>query len=412
MKKKLLVAVAAATAACSAQRQISNDSNADEMSGMADSEAAAQDMSGMSMRSGTIQIESRHAALAGVTFAIVRHAPLVRTIRAVSVVVPNERALGVVNARVDGWIEKLYVTETGIHIEADEALFALYAPELVTVQQEFLLAKRLAATTGDDLLLVAARRRLQLWDISDEEIDALERTGEVQRTLTIRSAFSGHVMAKYVIEGQMIHAGDRLFEIADLSTVWIEPAIFEQDIPYVRMGQHASLLLDAIPGRVLEGRVTFIHPALDPQTRTLRVRIEIANRDFAIKPNMYATAEIVGTAPQGAIVPLTAILPTGDRDLAFVFRGGGVEPVPVVVGARGDSTILVTDGLTVGDTVVASATFLFDSESSLAAAMAGIMLDMGMGLDMGGMPAMDMDMPKDSTQPDSMAPDMKMDGGR
>ncbi len=412
MTKRLLVALAAATAACSAQQQMGDNSNAGEMSGMADSEAAAQDMSGMSMGSGTIQINSRQAALAGVTFAIVRKAPLVRTIRAVSVVVPNERGLGVVTARVDGWIEKLHVAETGRRVESGEALFELYAPDLVTVQEELLLAKRLAATTGGELLLAAARRRLQLWDISDEEIDALESTGQVQRTLTIRSAFSGHIMEKHVIEGQMIHAGDRLFEIADLSTVWIEPAIFEQDIPYLRLGQSASLLLDAIPGQVVEGRVTFIHPALDPQTRTLRVRIEIANRDFAIKPNMYATAEIVGTAPQGAIVPLTAILPTGDRDLAFVFRAGGVEPVPVVVGARGDSTILVTDGLTVGDTVVASATFLFDSESSLAAAMAGIMLDMGMGLDMGGMPGMDMDMPGDGTQPDSMAPDMKMDGGR
>ncbi len=408
MTKHLLVVVAAIATACSTPGNTGGDANSEDAS----SAAPAQEMGGMSMDGrGTIHISSRQAALAGVTFAIVREAPLTRTVRAVSMVVPSERGLSIVNARVDGWIEKLHVTETGSHVDAGDALFELYAPDLVTAQEEFLLAKRLAATAGGDQLLAAARRRLRLWDISDEEIDALERTGAVLRTLTIRSAFTGHVMEKHVIEGQMIHAGDRLFELADLSTVWIEPAIFEQDIPYIRIGQRASLILDAIPGQVLEGRVTFMHPALDSQTRTLRVRIEIANPDFAIKPNMYATAEIAGAAARGAIVPLTAVLPTGDRDLAFVFRAGGIEPVPVVVGARGDSTILVTDGLAVGDTVVASATFLFDSESSLAAAMAGIMLDMGMGLDMGGMSGMDMDMPADDTQPDSMV-GMKMDGGR
>ncbi len=288
MTKKLLVALTAAIAACSAQQQMGDNPNADEMSGMVDSEAAAQEMSGMSRGSGTIRISSRQAALAGVTFAIVREAPLVRTIRAVSVVVPNERGLGVVNARVDGWIERLHVAETGTLVEAGDALFELYAPDLVTAQEEFLLAKRLAATAGGDLLLAAARRRLQLWDISDEEIEALERTDHVQRTLTIRSTFSGHVMEKHVIAGQRIRTGDRLFELADLSTVWIEPAIFEQDIPYVRLGQRASLLLDAIPGHVVEGRVTFIHPALNAQTRTLRVRIEGKGSAYTIIFRKYS----------------------------------------------------------------------------------------------------------------------------
>ncbi len=332
-----------------------------------------------------IRISRRQAALAGVTFAIAREAPVERTVRAVAMVVPSERGLSIVNARVTGWVERLYLNETGRHVEVGDPLFELYAPDLVTAQEELLLARRLAGTPGGDSVVSATRRRLALWGIPDDVIAEVEQTGVVRRTLTIRSPFTGHVLEKNVIEGQMIRAGDRLFELADLSTVWIEPAIFEADIPLVRVGQRATLTFDAVPGRVFEGRVTFVHPTLDMQTRTLRVRIEIPNRRLEIKPMMYGTVRIRTVGVSGVVVPLTAVLPTGARDLAFVFREGGVVPTDVVVGTRGDSTLLVTQGLTVGDTVVSSATFLFDSESSLAAAMAGIMLNMGMGLDMGGM---------------------------
>ncbi len=339
-----------------------------------------------------IRISQRQAMLAGVTFAIAREAPIERTVRAVAMVVPNERGLSVVNARVTGWIERLYVNETGRYVEIGDPLFELYAPDLVTAQEELLLARRLAGTPGGDSVVSATRRRLALWAIPEDVIAEVEQTGVVRRTLTISSPFTGHVLEKNVIEGQMIRAGDNLFELADLSTVWVEPAIFETDIPLVRVGQHAALTFDALPGRTFEGRVTFVHPTLDMQTRTLRVRIEIPNRRLAIKLMMYGTARIrtVGAPGVGVVVPLTAVLPTGERDLAFVLRDGGVVPTDVVVGVRGDSTLLVAQGLAVGDTVVSSATFLFDSESSLAAAMAGIMLDMGMGLDMGGMDMGDM----------------------
>jgi Cu(I)/Ag(I) efflux system membrane fusion protein len=200
-----------------------------------------------------------------------------------------------------------------------------------------------------------------------------------------------------VIEGQMVRAGDRLFRIANLSTIWIEPAIFESDISLVRVGQRAEVTFDALPGHLFEGRVTFIHPELDMHTRTLRVRVEVPNRRFLIKPMMYGAVRITAGGPRGVTVPLGAVLPTGTRDLAFVVREGGVVPTEVLVGTRGDSTVLVADGLAAGDTVVASATFLFDSESQLAAAMAGIMLNMGMGLDMGGMQMEGMDMPGPET---------------
>ena len=396
MRETVLVAMLSAVLACGApvrepssgpaEGQKGREAESSEGAGVKEMDQTGG-MGGMNMDAdATIRISQRQAALAGMTFAIARAAPLERTVRVVAMVVPNERGLGIVNARVTGWVEQLHANETGRFVEVGAPLLELYAPDLVTAQVEFLLAKRLAGTAGGDSLVMAARRRLALWDISHEQIDRLERTGEIRRTLTIRSPFSGHILEKHVIEGQMIRAGDRLFKLADLSTVWVEVAVFETDIPLVRVGQRAALTVDVVPGRTFEGRVTFIHPTLDMRTRTLRVRIEIPNPRLAIKPMMYGIVRIQSVGPRGVVVPLTAVLPTGDRDLAFVLRGGSIVPTDVVVGARGDSTILVADGLAVGDTVVASATFLLDSESSLAAAMAGIMLNMGMGLDLGGMP--------------------------
>lgn len=367
-------------------------------------------MAGMNMGGdGVIRVSTRQAALAGVTFAVAREAPVERTVRAVAMAVPNERGLAIVNARVSGWIEELHAEETGRFVRRGEPLLELYAPELVTAQEELLLAKRLAGITGGDSIVAATRRRLALWDIAEEEIAAIERSGQVRRRLTIRAPASGHILEKHVIEGQMIRAGDRLFKIADLSTIWIEPAIFETDIPLVRVGQRAQVTFEALPGHLIEGRLTFIYPELDMKTRTLRVRVEVPNPGLLIKSMMYGAVRIRADGPRGVTVPLGAVLPTGTRDLAFVVRQGGVVPTEVVVGTRGDSTILVADGLAPGDTVVSSATFLFDSESQLAAAMAGIMLNMGMGLDMGGMQMEGMEMPgMQPAEPDSM-PGMQMD---
>lgn len=380
-----------------------------EMEGMAG-------MAGMAASSGPIRVTIRQASLAGVSFAVAKEAPVERAVRAVAMAVPNERGLRIVNARVSGWVEKLHADETGRFVRAGEPLLELYAPELVTAQEELLIAKRLAAAVGDDSLLAAARRRLGLWDVAEEEITAIEASGQVRRRLTIRAAAPGHILEKNVIEGQMVHPGEPLFRIANLSTIWIEPAIFENDIPLVRVGQRARVTFDALPGHLFEGRVTFIYPGLDMRTRTLKVRIEVPNRALLIKPMMYGAVQISADAPRGVTVPLAAVLPTGTRDLAFVVREGGVVPTEVVVGSRGDSTVLVADGLVPGDTVVASATFLFDSESQLAAAMAGIMLNMGMGLDMGGMPMGEMEMPMDTTgkretgsgKGDSTMPGMRM----
>ncbi|HEX9630881.1 MAG TPA: efflux RND transporter periplasmic adaptor subunit [Gemmatimonadales bacterium] len=404
--RRSTVVIVAALAACGVEGQGGRGAEGAGVSEVADGVAGMQGMEGMAMGGeGPIHVTARQASLAGVTFAVAREAPLERTVRAVAMAVPNERGLGIVNARVSGWVEELHADETGRFVRAGEPLLELYAPELVTAQEELLLAKRLAATAGGDSLVAAVRRRLALWGIAAADIERLEERGQVERRLTIRSPYPGHILEKQVIEGQMVRAGDPLFKIADLSTIWIEPAVFEADIPLVRVGQRAQVTFDARPGERFDGRVTFVHPELDMKTRTLKVRVEVPNRRLLIKPMMYGAVRIATDGPRGVTVPLGAVLPTGTRDLAFVVRRGGVVPTEVVVGARGDSTILVVDGLAPGDTVVASATFLFDSESQLAAAMAGIMLNMGMGLDMGGMNMEGMDMPSVQQapgRPDSM----------
>jgi Cu(I)/Ag(I) efflux system membrane fusion protein len=333
-----------------------------------------------------LRVSARQAALAGMTFALAREAPLEKTVRAVAMAVPNERGLTAVHARVAGWVERLHANETGRFVPRGAPLLDLYAPELVTAQEELVLARSLAGTPVGDSLLAAARRRLRLWAISDDQIAEIERSGRVRRTLTLRAPASGHVIEKSVVEGQRVEPGDRLYTLADLSTIWIEPAIFESDIPWVRSGQKARVSFEALPGRTFEGTVTFVYPQLDVRTRTLKVRVEVPNPGLLVKPGMYGTVRMEAEGPHGVVVPLNAVLPTGTADLAFVVREGAVWPTEVAVAGWGDSTVLVAQGLEPGDTVVASATFLLDSESQLAAALAGIMLDMGMGLDMGGMP--------------------------
>lgn len=385
----------------------SNDAAAPGMAAMPGMEGM-EGMPGMAMGVDSvpsIRLNASQAALSGVTFAVARSAPVERTVRAVATATSSERGRVIVNARVTGWVERLMANETGRPVRRGDALLELYAPELVSAQEELLLARRLPAAAGRDALVASARRRLSLWDISADQIERLEQTGEVQRRLIIRAPASGSILEKNVVEGQMVRAGDPLYTLVDLSTIWVEPAIFESDIAQIQVGQSAEITFDGLPGRQFDGKVTFLYPELDRRTRTLRVRVEVANRDGAIRPMMFGVARIHGRGVTGVVVPLQAVLPTGTRDLAFIVRGGAVFPTPVVVGARGDSTVIIVTGVAVGDTVIASATFLFDSESQLGAAMAGIMLNMGMGLDMGGMKmdGMNMDAADTTAKPDSMA---------
>ena len=329
-----------------------------------------------------VPVDRAAASRLGVTFARAAARPIAAGTRAVGTVTYAEPRREYVNARVMGWVEELYADYEGKPVRKGEPLLALYAPELLSAQEEYLSAKQL----GDSSLVAAARRRLTLWDIPEDQIDLLDSAGKAQRTLVLRAPISGEIAEKRVIDGQAVQAGDNLFLIADRSLLWIDLAIFETDARMLGVGVPVDLTVHALPDRLYQGKVTFIHPSLDTTTRTLTARVEVKNRDGRLRPGMYVTARLAPAANRRLAVPLTAVLPTGTRQLVFVNRGDGrFVPRDVQTGARSDSLVEIVSGLRPGDEIVASATYLLDSESNLAAAMQGLMLQMGMGLNMGGM---------------------------
>jgi Cu(I)/Ag(I) efflux system membrane fusion protein len=342
------------------------------------------DMPGMNMGADTsgVPIDRPAASRLGITFARTAERPVRRKIVLAGTLDYAEPSRTYVTARVDGFVEKLHANYTGKPVSRGEPLLALYSPDLVSAQEEYLTAKRL----GDGALVDAARQRLALWDIPPDQIAALDRTGRAQRRLLLRAPASGEIAEKLVTAGQAVRAGDNLFLITDRATMWVDVAVFEMDAPVVRVGTPASVKVGAVPGRQFQGKVAFLHPGVDTTTRTLTARIEVANPDRLLRAGMFASVEIAPSGIRGVAVPIEAVLPTGTRNLVFVNRGDGrFQPREVEIGARGDSLIQIVQGLKPGDEVVASATYLLDSESNLAAAMQGIMLQMGMGLDMGGM---------------------------
>jgi len=342
---------------------------------------------------GGVALERSQAARLGITFARAAERPVRTSVRAVGLVHYAEPSLVYVSARVNGWVETLHADYVGKSVTAGEPLLALHSPNLGRAQEEFLIARR----SGDDSLTVNARRRLAFWDVPPDQIDSLAQRGTVSRTLLLRAPRTGEIVEKMVVEGQSVLAGSNLFLIADRRVGWADFAVFEQDAPAVRVGTPVRLTVNAVPDRTFIGRVAFILPTLDDKTRTLTARVEVENPRLELRPGMYASGELTTTGRRAVSVPLTAVLPTGTRDLVFVNRGDGrFQPREVRVGVRGDSLVEIVSGLRPGDEVVASATFLLDSESNLAAAIQGIMLQMGMGLNMAGMDMPGMEMPADS----------------
>jgi Cu(I)/Ag(I) efflux system membrane fusion protein len=391
MTRWLAAAVAAATllaSACGrdAGRTASTPGRPDSaasggMSGMSGM-AGMSSMEGMPADSAGVPLDRPAAERLGITFARAAMRPIGRGARVVGTLRYAEPRREYVNARVTGWIEELYADFVGRQVREGEPLLALYAPELVSAQEEYLSARRL----GDSTLAAAARRRLELWNVPQDQLAALDRTGMPERRIVLLSPRDGEVAEKLVTNGQAVQAGDNLFLIADRSLLWVDLAVFEADARMLEVGVPVRVTVDALPGRTFQGRVTFVHPTVDEKSRTLTARVEIPNRAGALRPGMFVTAELVPAATQRLSVPLTAVLPTGTENLVFVNRGDGqFVPRAVQIGARGDSLVEVVEGLKPGDEVVASATYLLDSESNLASAMQGLMLQMGMGLDMGGM---------------------------
>jgi len=374
LKIGLLVAVT--IAACKGTPAPGRESAAmQDMKGMPGMPAASPDSSG-------VPINRTEAQRLGITFARASERPVQSSVRAVGVLNYAEPNRAYVNARVSGWVEHLYADYVGKRIERGEPLLALYSPDLVSAQEEYLLARRLK----DDTLAAGARRRLELWDIGADQIDSLEARGTATRTLLLRAPRAGEIVEKMVTDGQAVKPGDNLFLIADRRVLWVDVAIFERDAPAVRVGMRAAVRVDAVPGTEFSGRLAFIQPQLDERTRTLTARLEVDNASGALRPGMYATVELNTAGRRAVTVPLAAVLPTGTHNLVFVNRGDGrFLPRDVRVGQHGDSLIEIVEGLQPGDEVIASATFLLDSESNLAAAIQGLMLQMGMGLNMGGM---------------------------
>lgn len=341
-----------------------------------------------------VTLSDAEARRIGVTYAVATLTALPREIRTVGQVTFDETKVTTISPRIDGWIETLHVNFEGQPIGAGTPLFAIYSPMLVTAQEELLLAKRLADEVRDGSadtranaasLLTSARRRLQYWEVPLPDIQRIESAGQIQRTVTLRSPVNGFVVQKNVLQGQRIMAGEALYRIADLSTVWVEGEVFERDLAAVRLGQAVTAELDALPGRSRRGRITYIYPTLNPETRTSRVRVELPNPGTVLKPGMYATLRWpAGHSVRVLTVPRSAIVSTGERNLLFIKRPDGMlEPRLVSIGSASDDRIEITQGVSPGDTVVASATFLLDAESNLGALLGG----------MGNMPGMDMTAP-------------------
>jgi len=338
--------------------------------------------------------------------------PLTKVIRTVGRVAYDERKLAEVTLKIAGWIQNLYADYTGKLVKKGEPLFTLYSPDLVTAQEEYLLARRTleqlqdsdvpGARASAQSLVQASRQRLLLWDLAPAQIRALEEAGKPQLYQTMYSPLSGFIIEKMAYQGHRVESGMTLYKIANLSTVWVEADLYEYELPFVHVGQEAKISLSYYPGEVFTAKVSYIYPYLEEKTRTGKVRFELANTpDWKLKPAMYATTELTVELGEKLVIPESAVLDSGVRQIVFVDKGQGrFAPQEVQLGDRVDHYVEVRGGLTAGERVVTSGNFLIDSESKLQAAesMMGMMGAIGMGdwkmesakpMEMGGMEGME-----------------------
>jgi Cu(I)/Ag(I) efflux system membrane fusion protein len=326
-----------------------------------------------------VHLSAEQERALGVVYVTVTRETLTRSIRTVGRIAAPEPNVADVTPKIEGFIEQLFVASTGETVRRGQRLLTLYSPELVAAQEELLTARRLAAgidsTAGESwraagAMLEASRRRLAYWDITPEQIDRLESSGEVTKTLTLVAPVSGIVLEKDVFEGQRVMPGMRLYRIADLTEVWVEGEVFEQDIKFVEEGAQAHIEVAAYPGEHEMGMVSFVYPTVDVQSRTNRVRVTVPNRDLRLKPGMFATIFFdVRVAEDALTVPMEAVVVTGERNLVFSRSADGtLQAREVVLGARAGERIAILSGLSEGERIVGSANFLVDAESRLGGA--------------------------------------------
>jgi RND family efflux transporter MFP subunit len=327
-----------------------------------------------------IDVDPEGLRLAGVQTAIAERARIDRTVRAVGVVRPEETRIRHVHTKTSGYIEKLFIDFTGQPVKKGRPILSMYSPELLATQEEYARASKAAAnlpksndpttTQAAEEMLGGARRRLELFDLPASSIAELGRSGTARRTVTLLAPVSGIVTSKGVFEGMQVEPGTELFTVTDLSQVWIEADVYENEASVVKVGQEAKLTLAYQPGSEMTGKVKYVYPYLNPETRTLKVRFDFPNPDLALKLDMYVTVELPVQSEDGVLVPDSAIIDTGVRQVVFVNPGEGrFEPRLVKVGIRSDGRAQILSGVAAGERVAIKANFLLDSESRLRAAI-------------------------------------------
>ena len=318
----------------------------------------------------------------GVRMGRVKRKPLVKHIRAFGNITYDERRIYAVNTKFNGWIEKLYVNFIGETVKKGQPLFDIYSPELVTAQEEYLLSLQHNASLkespypsireGARRILKASRTRLRFWDLSEKQTKKIETTGIVQKTITIYSPASGVVIKKIAFQGHHVKAGEHLYEIADLSRVWVDVEIYEYELPWIKKGMPAKMELSYIPGKIFTGKVLYVYPFLTAKTRTAKLRLEFPNPDYQLKPNMYANVNLESAVSgDSLVIPQEAVIDSGVRKIVFVAMGKGkFQPREVKLGLEGnDNEFQVLEGLRENEQIVLSAQFMLDSESRLREAI-------------------------------------------
>ena len=327
-----------------------------------------------------VTIDSARQQLIGLHTEAVKRGDVGGSWRTIGRIQVDQTRVRKINAKVEGYVEHLFVDFIGKPVRKGEPLFSLYSPSLLSAQNEYVLALETqqalarggALSSNGDSLVAAARRKLELWDVPTSEIDRLERTRQPSKSLTFVSPISGVVTAKNVVQGARIAPGDSPYEITDLGVVWAMADAYETDLAKVHIGMGATLIVPAYPDQPFEGRVQFIEPLLDSKSRTVKVHVHIPNPTGELKPEMYGEVEFKASPREGLLIPLDAVVHSGTRDLVFVALGDGkFRPQPVKLGGKAGDQTEVIEGLDEGQDVVTRANFLVDSESQLRAALSG-----------------------------------------
>jgi membrane fusion protein, copper/silver efflux system len=333
---------------------------------------------------GTFKISPERQQLIGVKFGEVRERPLSKVIRAAGQVSYDETRIAHIHTRISGWIDKLYVDYTGMLVKKGQPLLTIYSPELVSTQQELLIARKAKDSLGTSSftagfgsnassLYESTRERLRLWEIPESEIREIERRGTPNKNLTLYSPINGFVLIRNGFSGHRVTPEMELYSIVDLSTLWVLADVYEYELPMIKLGQTATMTLSSFPGRTFTGKVTYIYPGLEAATRTLKIRLEFSNPGHELKPDMYANVEIRVDYGLQLAVPRDAVLDAGTVQIVFVAREGGTfEPRKVSLGQQVGDQVIVLSGVKEGERVVTSANFLVDSESQLKAAIGSL----------------------------------------